>query len=89
MKKRFAIVVLGLLATSGYFIGARPTSASAQSQPMARCQISVPQAWGDYVGSSETYGLTFKDSSGTLRFVRQLPCGFESTPTISVEVRRN
>jgi formate hydrogenlyase transcriptional activator len=55
----------------------------------ARCEVSVPQSWGELVGTSDGCGLTFKDSSGTLRFVRQLPCGLDSTPSVAVEVQRN
>jgi hypothetical protein len=87
MRKALLVALLGMFGTGGYFLGVRATPAAAQG--MARCKVSVPQSWGEYVGTSDSYGLTFKDSSGTLRFVRQLPCGLESTPSISVEVQRN
>jgi hypothetical protein len=87
MKKILLFALLGLLGIATYFLGARATPASAQG--MARCKASVPQSWGEYVGTSDSYGITFKDSSGTLRFVRQLPCGLDSTPSITVEVQRN
>jgi len=87
MKKTLLIALVGLLGIGSYFVGARVTTASAQR--MARCKVSVPQSWGEFVGTSDGYGLTFKDSSGTLRFVRQLPCGLDSTPSVAVEVQRN
>ena len=78
---------MGLFGIGSYFLGARVTPVSAQG--MARCKVSVPQSWVAFVGTSDSYGLTFKDSSGTLRFVRQLPCGLDSTPSVAVEVQRN
>jgi hypothetical protein len=37
-------------------------------------------------GSSEHYGVVFQDSSGTLRFITNVPC--EATPQIALEIRR-
>jgi hypothetical protein len=87
MKKFLSLAIVGLLGVVFYSLGARLTSAEAQG--MARCKVTVPQSWGEFVGMSESYGLAFKDGSGTLRFVRQLPCGLESTPQVAVEVQRN
>ena len=50
------------------------------------CRSYVPQEWGKYKGSSEHYGVVFQDSSGTLRFITNLPC--EATPQIALEIRR-
>lgn len=86
-RKCLLATLLAVFGTGAYFLSVRATPAAAQG--MARCKISVPQSWGEYVGASEGYGLTFKDSSGTLRFVRQLPCGLESTPSTVLEVQRN
>jgi hypothetical protein len=87
MKKTSLVVVTGLIAIGSYFLGARATPASAEA--MARCKVTVPQSWGDFIGTSESFGMAFKDSSGTLRFVRQLPCGLEGTPSVALEVQRN
>jgi hypothetical protein len=87
MRNTFLITLLLLSGTGSYFLSLRATPAAAQG--MARCKVSVPQSWGEYIGASDSFGLAFKDSSGTLRFVRQLPCGLDSTPSISVEVQRN
>ena len=87
MRKLLLIAVVGLIGVVSYFVGVRITPAEAQA--MSRCKVSVPQSWGEFVGISDSYGLAFRDSSGTLRFVRQLPCGLESTPQVAVEVQRN
>ena len=87
MRKVLLAALVALLGIAGYFPGTRATPASAQG--MARCKVTVPQSWGEFVGISESYGLGFKDGSGTLRFLRQLPCGLESIPAVTVEVQRN
>jgi hypothetical protein len=87
MKKKPLLVLVGLVAIGSYLLGTRATPASAQAT--ARCKVSIPQSWGEFMGSSDSFGLVFKDSSGSLRFVRQLPCGLEGTPTVAVEVQRN
>ncbi len=71
----FAVIVLG-------------PSAAPQSQNFGRCVVNVPSEWGTYRGDAQGYGIVFEDSSGTLRFVKQLPCGLEGTPNVLVEVHR-
>jgi len=87
MTKRVLIGLIGLSSIGGYWAGVRALPALAQG--MARCKVTVPQSWGDFIGVSDSYGLAFRDSSGTLRFVRQLPCGLESTPSVAIEAQRN
>ena len=53
----------------------------------ARCQINVPSEWGEFVGGSN-YGLAFRDDQGTLRFVTQVPCGFEGPVNVALEIKR-
>jgi hypothetical protein len=53
----------------------------------ARCAVVVPKDWGEYIGAG-SYGLEFKDESGTIRFVKQFPCGLPGAPVISLEVQR-
>jgi len=86
MRKALLVGLVGMCAVGGYLLGSQ-TPASAEG--MARCKVTVPQSWGEFMGTSDSYGLVFKDRSGTLRFVRQLPCGLESTPSVAVEVQRN
>ncbi len=66
----------------------RPVAAP-QSQNFGRCIVNVPSEWGTYRGDAQGYGIVFEDNAGTLRFVKQLPCGLEGTPNVLVEVRRN
>jgi hypothetical protein len=87
MNRTWLITLLVFFALGGYLAGIRTTPAEAQGT--ARCKIVVPESWGEYVGASDSFGLTFKDSAGTLRFVRQLPCGLEGTPAAALEVQRN
>ena len=50
--------------------------------------VTIPSDWGPYKGDAQGYGLVFEDSAGTLRYVKQLRCGFEGRPNVVVEVRR-
>ena len=89
MKERIFCLVLVVLVTIVSF-HARPTQ-SKPSTPQnlsANCVAAVPKEWGEYVGSS-SYGVGFKDSSGTLRFVAHFPCGFKTQPHVALEVQRN
>jgi len=87
-ERIFWVVLLVLVALVGFH--ARP----AQSKPSppqnlsANCVAAVPREWGEYVGSS-SYGVVFKDSSGTLRFVAHFPRGFKTPPQVALEVQRN
>ncbi len=87
MKKNcvwFGVVILALL------LGGRLNSAvDVQAQTgSSRCIANVPASWGTFKGVSQSYGIGFEDSSGTLRFVNQFPCGFDQAPIVSLEVRR-
>jgi hypothetical protein len=61
----------------------RATAAPQDSQ----CISIVPKAWGEFRGGSAQSGLSFEDSSGTLRFVTNLPCG--AVPVVALEIRRS
>jgi hypothetical protein len=50
------------------------------------CVASVPKAWGAYKSGSAQSGLAFEDSSGTLRFLTNIPC--TGTPAVALEIRR-
>ena len=79
-----AIVVIAILTAD-----ARGTSGSSSSEQeqSARCAITVPNNWGEYVGAG-SYGIEFKDDAGTIRFVKQFPCGLEGAPSVSLEIHR-
>lgn len=54
----------------------------------SRCVANVPRDWGNFKGVSQAYGIGFEDSSGTLRFMNQFPCGLDHAPIVSLEIRR-
>jgi len=58
-----------------------------EQEQTARCAVVVPKEWGEYAGAG-SYGLEFKDDRGTIRFVKQFPCGLEGAPNVSLEVHR-
>lgn len=79
-----AFAVLALAAGAARTtVSARATAAPQSSQ----CVSIVPKAWGEYRGGSAQSGLSFEDSSGTLRFVTNLPCG--AVPIVALEIRRS
>ena len=62
---------------------AMPVHAQTQLGSEAACVTRVPKTWGNYVGAS-TYGLTFQDDKGTLRFIKSPSCGedFYTHPSV-------
>jgi hypothetical protein len=87
-RKITPLLILSLfLLTAANWLYARKAKAAPQASfGQAACRSYVPQEWGEYKGNSEHYGIVFQDSSGTLRFVTNVPC--EATPQIALEVRR-
>lgn len=84
------MTLLGLVLLSGLtitFVGKAGSSPPAPTSTSAHCVVNVPREWGEYV-SADRYGVSFKDESGTLRFVTQLPCGLDVTPHVALEIRR-
>jgi len=80
------IAVMVLFGLSNQFL-VRKAAAKPQivyGQPA--CTTYVPPSWGEYKGSSEHYGIVFQDSSGTLRFVTNVPC--QTVPQIALQVVR-
>jgi hypothetical protein len=67
--------------------------AQDQFTTFAGCISVVPKEWGNFVGAS-TYGLTFQDEKGTLRFLEHPTCGSAAatnsipTATIDLQVQR-
>jgi hypothetical protein len=88
MKTR-TIVGLGLVTAVAFLTGRAMGRASLPvTTPAARCVVYVPREWGEYQ-SADRYGISFKDESGTLRFVSQLPCsGLDAPLHIALEIRR-
>jgi hypothetical protein len=91
MLVRFSMAAFAILALAA--VSARITvSARADARAIAapqdsQCISIVPKAWGEYRGGSAQSGLSFEDSSGTLRFVTNLPCG--AVPIVALEIRRS
>jgi hypothetical protein len=85
--RRLLIALVVMLGVSNWFF-ARRTSAKPQIvYGQAQCTTYVPASWGEYVGSSEHYGIAFKDNAGTLRFVTNVPC--EAVPQVALQVKRS
>jgi hypothetical protein len=89
MRDKRTIGLAAILATGSLsFCAARLLgSPMPQQEQTARCAIVVPKDWGEYIGAG-SYGLEFKDEVGTVRFVKQFPCGLEGAPSVSLEVHR-
>jgi hypothetical protein len=83
---RLLIAVIVLLLASNRFFADKAKADPRITFGQPACRSYVPPAWGDYMGSSEHYGVVFQDNSGTLRFITNVPC--EATPQIALEIRR-
>lgn len=84
MRTRIYAATCGLVLLGSFFLG----RLSGASSPEARCNVSIPTEWGEYVGENQ-HGIVFKDREGTLRFVRHIPCGgLDVTPHVDLEIRR-
>jgi hypothetical protein len=91
MLVRLLVAAFAVLALAA---GSAKTTLSARAGALAtvapqdsQCISIVPKAWGEYRGGSAQSGLSFEDSSGTLRFVTNLPCG--AVPIVVLEIRRS
>lgn len=84
----YASFVLGANMPVSHAARATQSTDNNSDTPMPTCTASVPAKWGPLKGVSAVYGIGFEDPSGTLRFVNKFPCGFDTTPTISLELHR-
>jgi hypothetical protein len=73
ITQRLSIAVMVLLLASNWFFARKATARPQTVYGQPACTSYVPTSWGDYVGSSEHYGIVFKDNVGTLRFFDQYP----------------
>lgn len=85
MKRASYWLRLALAAWICFALG--QLSGQANTPSAARCQISVPPDWGEFIGASN-YGVAFRDDQGTIRFFSQMPCGLGGKPNLSLEIRR-
>jgi hypothetical protein len=84
MNKAIYGTLVGLILLGTFFLG----RLSSASNLAARCAVTIPSEWGDYAGANQ-YGIVFKDSDGTLRVVKNVPCGgHDATPNVDLEIRR-
>ena len=87
-KKTIVTVAVALPAVTGSIFAARLLGSPRPPQDQsARCAVVAPKEWGEYIGAG-SYGLEFKDEAGTIRFVKQFPCGLPGAPIVSLEVHR-
>lgn len=85
MKLQRIVLIAGLVLVTVLCLW---SASSPQEQTFGRCIVNVPSQWGTYRGDAQGFGIVFEDSSGTLRFLKQMPCGLEGTPNVVLEVRR-
>lgn len=89
MKERIFWLALVLFAA---IVSFRARAAQEQTTPASglvrELHSHCSKRVGEYVGSS-SYGVAFKDSSGTLRFVTHFSCGFKTPPHVALKVDRN
>jgi hypothetical protein len=86
-KRMFWLTVIVFIVVVSFYAGRTPSEPPLPQDMSARCMATVPSEWGEYVGSS-SFGVTFKDSSGTLRFVTHFPCGTDAAPHLALMIRR-
>jgi hypothetical protein len=89
MKKstrRLLVAAVALLVASSWFLACKATAKPQIVYGQPACTTYVPPSWGEYVGTSEHYGMVFKDNQGTLRFVTNVPC--ETVPQVALQVKR-
>lgn len=89
MKKRiFWLALLIFVMIISFHTKGAQSKEPLPQELSAQCVATVPKEWGEYVGSS-SYGVAFKDSAGTLRFVTHFSCGFKTPPHVALAVQRN
>jgi hypothetical protein len=96
MKSRFKTIAIAaltiataLLSFKLYAATPTPPKPAPPTQPQIwtpGCVASVPKSWGTFRGASTQSGLAFEDSSGTIRFLTNIPC--DGIPSVSLEIHR-
>ena len=86
-KKIIGLTAVFILGVSSVWVARLFGNALPVQEQTARCGVMVPKEWGEYIGAG-SYGLEFKDEAGTIRFVKQFPCGLDGAPSVSLEVHR-
>jgi hypothetical protein len=85
--KTIAIVTLtittALLSFKVYAAAPKPPQPNPQEWTPG-CVAGVPRTWGTFRGASAQSGLAFEDSSGTIRFLTNVPCNGTPIPSLTV-----
>jgi hypothetical protein len=93
MKSQLKTIAIATLTTAVALLSFKVYAASPKPvqppQPQIwtpGCIASVPKTWGTFRGASAQSGLAFEDSSGTIRFLTNIPC--DGIPSVSLEIHR-
>jgi hypothetical protein len=86
-KRMFWLTLIVFIGVVSFYAGRTQSEPPLPQDMSARCMATVPSEWGEYVGSS-SFGVAFKDSSGTLRFVTHFPCGTGAAPHLALMIQR-
>jgi hypothetical protein len=93
MKKQLTTIAIVALTTMVALLSFKVYAASPKPQPPPQPQVwtpgciaSVPKSWGTFRGASTQSGLAFEDSTGTIRFLTNIPC--DGIPSVSLEIHR-
>ena len=95
MKSQFKTIAIAALTFATALLSIKlyaATPAPPKPQPpqpqvwTPGCVASVPKSWGTFRGASAQSGLAFEDSSGTIRFLTNIPC--DGIPSVSLEIHR-
>jgi hypothetical protein len=91
MKQQLKTIVIATLTLLVALLSFKAYAASPKPQPQPQvwtpgCVASVPKSWGTFRGASAQSGLAFEDSSGTIRFLTNIPC--DGIPSVSLEIHR-
>jgi hypothetical protein len=82
-------IATALLSFKLYAATPTPPKPAQPPQPQVwtpGCVATVPKSWGTFRGASTQSGLAFEDSSGTIRFLTNIPC--DGIPSVSLEIHR-
>jgi hypothetical protein len=83
---RLMLIAALLLTAANWFYARRAKAAPQLVLGQPQCKSFVPLEWGEYKGSSNSYGVAFQDSKGTLRFITNVSC--QAVPSVALEIQR-
>jgi hypothetical protein len=93
MKQQLKTIAIATLTLVVALLSFKVYAASPKPQPPPQPQVwtpgciaSVPKSWGTFRGASTQSGLAFEDSTGTIRFLTNIPC--DGIPSVSLEIHR-